>query len=310
MYLIDVQDRKIKPILLLTLTISALLSFVLLFNPDISSQVFKTLMDFGHVFIFGLIAVIINKGLDKKRHARTNRIIAFLAAVFLGFVVEVFQLGMKDRFFELGDLLNDAIGAFAFLAIAAVYKTRSKALFMRTLSVILIILAGLPFYLSCIDYRLNLNRFPVINSFETRLETSSWIKNKAEITRTMLSGKKDYSAELKLHPGEFSGVCREGFVHDWRGYKTFSADVYLPIDNGLSITLRINDKLHDNEFNDRFNTRIMLKPGLNHIRINLEDVRKSPATRPMDMSNVTRICFFASGLSKPETVYLDNIRLE
>ncbi len=292
------------------LTVTVLLDFILIFNPDINSRVFKTLMDFGHVFIFGLIATLINKGLDKKRRAETNRIIAFLAAVFLGFVIEVIQLGMKDRFFELGDLLNDAIGAGAFLAISNDYKTRSKALFMRSLSVILIILAGAPFYLSCIDYRLNLNRFPVINSFERRLEASSWEKNKAKIIRAVFPGNKHYSAKLTLLPGGFSGVCREGFVHDWRGYKIFSADVYLPAEKDMGITLRINDKLHDNEFNDRFNRRIMLKPGLNHISINLEHIRKSPATRPMDMGNVTRICFFAAGLSKPEIVYLDNIRLE
>jgi hypothetical protein len=68
--------------------------------------------------------------------------------------------------------------------------------------------------------------------------------------------------------------------------------------------------LHDSEFSDRFNRRIILKPGLNHISINLEDIRKSPATRPMDMGNVTRICFFATGIAKPVTVYLDNIRLD
>ncbi len=310
MYLIGVRDRKIKPILISALTVSTLLGFILFFNPGINSRIFKTLMDFSHVFVFGLIAIIINKGLDKKRRAETNRIIAFLAAVFLGFVIEIIQLGMKDRFFEIDDLLNDAIGAVAFLAIAADYETRSKALFMRTLSVMLIILAGLPFYISCIYYRLNLNRFPVINSFESTLETSSWEKNRAKIIRTVLSGKKDYSAELILLPGEFSGVCREGFVHDWRGYKIFSADVYLPAEKYLSITLRINDMLHNNEFDDRFNRRIMLKPGLNHISINLEDIRKSPATRPMDLRNVTRICFFTTGLAEQETVYLDNIRLD
>jgi hypothetical protein len=297
--------------LLLLIIICLLIAFVLLFNPNTGSWSLKEMMDFGHVFMFGLVALIVFKVIDRGQGLSGNRVKAWVITMVLGLFVEVVQLGMKDRFFELNDLLNDAIGAFAFLAIFSVYSKPSRALIMRILSVVLILSAGIPFYIVFIDETYARLNFPLINSFEKPFEISLWQKENAEIVRSQkFPAGGSHSAMVTFLPGEYSTICKEGFVHDWRGYKTFCADVYLPADKGLSITLRINDKMHDNEFNDRFNRRITLNPGINNIRISLEDVGRSPASRPMDMGDVTRICIFATGLVKPEAVYLDNTRLE
>jgi hypothetical protein len=291
--------------------ICLLIAFVLLFNPNTGSWSLKELMDFGHVFLFGLIAILVLKLIDRGQGLSGNRVKAWVITMFLGVFVEVVQLGMKDRFFEFSDLMNDAIGAFAFLAIFSVYSKPLRALTVRILSVVLILSAGIPFYIVIFDEAYARLNFPLINSFEKPFEISLWQEDNAGIVRSQkFPAEGSCSALVSFLPGEYSTICKEGFVHDWRGYKTFSADIYLPGDSDLRITLRINDKMHDNEFSDRFNGRILLKPGLNHISINLDDIRKSPAKRQMDMSDVTRICFFAAGLSKPETVYLDNIRLE
>jgi len=311
MYLIVVKGLRNKSVLMSIFAVSALLAFILLFNPDIDLRAFKALMDFGHVFIFGMIAVIIFNNLSMSIPARPKRIAAFTCAFALGLLVEIIQLGMNERFFELGDLLNDAIGAFAFLAITVDYKTRTKALFTRILSILLIILSGTPFYISLIDYKLNLMRFPVINSFERMLETSSWINNDAIIERSgQLSTNGHYSARVTLLPGEYPGICREDFIHDWKGYGFFAMDIFLPGQKAFKINIRINDKTHNNDFNDRYNRAFMLKPGWNLVKISLDDVARAAADRRLNLSQITRFCVFASGLDTTSTIFIDNIRLE
>lgn len=297
--------------LLLLIIICLLIGFVLFCNPNTGSWSLKELMDFGHVFLFGLIAFLVFKVIDRGQGLSGNRITAWMITMVLGLFVEVVQLGMKDRFFELKDLINDAIGAIAFLAIFSVYSKPSRALIMRILSVVLILSAGIPFYIVLLDEAYARHKFPLINSFEKPFEISLWQRDNAEIIRSQkFPAEGSCSALVRFLPGEYSTICKEDFVHDWKSYRSFSADIYLPGDSDLRITLRINDELHDNEFSDRFNKKIILKPGLNHISINLEDIRKSPVSRHMDMGDLTRICIFTTGLSKPVTVYLDNIRLE
>jgi hypothetical protein len=229
----------------------------------------------------------------------------------LGLMVEVIQLGMKGRYFELGDLLNDGIGALAFLIFFSEYEKRHTAWIIRITSVMLILIAGTPFYVALINECNYRQQFPVISSFESILESSSWVMDNAEIKRSKEHAAKGlYSGMATFLPGKYSTLCNEDLIEKWAGYKMVAMDIYLPGEKGLKIVVRINDRKHNQNYNDRYNQRIGLGPGWNLIRIKLDDIEKSPANRLMDMSAITRICIFASDLTEPQVVYLDNLRLE
>jgi VanZ family protein len=289
----------------------SLIAFVLLFNPDTDSRTAEELLNYGHVLVFGLIALLTYRVIVNFKISLNRRFAAWLITMALGLMVEIVQLGMKGRYFELGDLLNDGIGALAFLIFFSEHKSRYITWMARISSVLIFILAGVPFYTALIreyNYR---QQFPFISSFENILESSSWVMDNAEIKRSKAHAAKGlYSGMISFFPGEYSTLCNEDLIENWAGYKMVAMDIYLPGEKGLKIMLRINDRKHNQNYDDRYNSRIELEPGWNHIKINLDDIEKSPANRPMDMSAITKICIFASNLTEPQTAFLDNIRLE
>ena len=79
------------------------------------------------------------------------------------------------------------------------------------------------------------------------------------------------------------------------------------------MVLRINDIEHDlgdNDYNDRFNTRLPLAPGPNQFELDLDRVRAAPEGRSMNMQAIRRLILFTVALPEPKTLYLRDIRLE
>ncbi len=119
-----------------------------------------------------------------------------------------------------------------------------------------------------------------------------------------------HSLEVRLQPGRYPGIALEYMFEDWSGYDSFSFDVYLEGNGSLPVVVRINDLLHNQMFDDRFNRRFLLKPGNNHISISLSEVRKAPRTRSMDMSRIKNICVFSYQLKETRVLFFDNFRLD
>ncbi len=119
-----------------------LLAFVLMFNLNTDSRTVKGLFHFGHVLIFGLVALIIVRIIGNRKGRMSTGIAAWIITMILGLMMEIIQLGMKGRYFELGDLINDAIGTLSFLLFFSKFESRLKAFLIRSISVILIIIPG------------------------------------------------------------------------------------------------------------------------------------------------------------------------
>jgi hypothetical protein len=81
----------------------------------------------------------------------------------------------------------------------------------------------------------------------------------------------------------------------------------------ISMILRINDMEHDlgdNNYNDRFNTRLPLTPGPNQFKLDLDRIKAAPESRSMNMQAIRRLILFTVALPEPKTLYLRDIRLE
>ncbi|HBC46298.1 MAG TPA: hypothetical protein DCZ43_04560 [candidate division Zixibacteria bacterium] len=61
---------------------------------------------------------------------------------------------------------------------------------------------------------------------------------------------------------------------------------------------------------DRYNGKVIIKPGLNHIRVLLDEIMRGPQARPMDMTSIIELDFELIQPVKPTYLYLDDIRLE
>jgi hypothetical protein len=78
------------------------------------------------------------------------------------------------------------------------------------------------------------------------------------------------------------------------------------------MTCRIHDDIHIKNrepFEDRLNKRLFLHPGWNHVIIPIEEITNAPAGREMNLKKIMNLGIFASRLSSPITVFIDDVRL-
>jgi len=154
------------------------------------------------------------------------------------------------------------------------------------------------------------HQFPLLAGFESRLSIYGY----SNVQRSNAFHSEGlYSAEIRLIPGEYSGISFSRLIRDWRNYKQLSFDIYNPDPQPLRMTIRVNDVLHDvNGWvdSDRFNWMFELGPGLNHLVFPLKAIQQGPATRAMDLSQVSDVIISTRQISQPRVIYLDNLRLE
>lgn len=303
--------------LLLLGIVGGCLAFLLFSTPDTGgSRIMGEVMNYGHFVLFGVMAVclffFLELGYPNPRGLK-NHALAWGITTLLGLGTECIQIFQPLRSFELRDLANDALGALTFLALIHSFRIvdRRKRFRLRIALAAICLLPTTPIWLAVAEWASMARSFPLISSFEDKTELRRWGTKNATLAlshRHATSGRR--SAEVRLLPGVYPGVNSDYFYGDWRGYQSLAFDVYLPDSNPLSVSMRIDDKHHNQEHSDRYNHTFTLAPGLNPIRVPLADVAAAPATRPMDMSAITVICLFAYRLETPRTIYIDNIRLQ
>ena len=78
----------------------------------------------------------------------------------------------------------------------------------------------------------------------------------------------------------------------------------------LEITIRIDDRAHNGEYQDRYNQSFRLVPGPNRIRIPLARVRSAPRDRALDLQAIARVFLFAAGLRETRTLLIGRFTLQ
>ncbi|WP_197483047.1 hypothetical protein, partial [Oleiphilus sp. HI0128] len=109
-----------------------------------------------------------------------------------------------------------------------------------------------------------------------------------------------------LYPG-----MRFAYLHrDWQDYDRLKFEIYSEAPETLNAVLRIHDMKHQNQYHDRFKTRVRIAQGLNQYSIPLDKVRDGLQTRKMEMGQVVDLMLYMYKPKQELTVYIDNIRLE
>ena len=78
----------------------------------------------------------------------------------------------------------------------------------------------------------------------------------------------------------------------------------------LELIVKLQDKIHNGEVDDRFHRIVRLTPGRHEVRIPLSEVAGAPRGRRMDLTRMGMLQFFAIQPPQRRTFYLDNVRLE
>lgn len=312
---------KIAGIALLILSAVFLLAFLEVFQAPENTLIWESALDAGHVPLFGLMSLIflvLIRSLTSRR-AMTAYFLAFVMAFFLAAVIEGIQyFGPRDA--DPRDLARGTAGILSFLGLAMTLDRRLEIRAARRLAlvagaVVLIAVSLASFALLIRAYRYRASSFPSICTFDESWERSFYGVARAELSVTRLpppwsDGSGNEVGRITFLKATYTGFHISEVYPDWRGYRRLCFDTYSELEEPVELILRIHDAHHDNSVGDRFNRSLVIDPGRNEIRIGLDEIRKGPSSRELDLSQVWGLALFAVGPDSVFSLYVDAFRLE
>jgi VanZ family protein len=286
-------SRRLMLLILLLVVAAALLFARLPIPPTYAGRAIENA---GHLPVFLLVTFGLLTVLRADYRVEGVRLYALagLLGAGLGFVSEVIQRPLaRDASWE--DVFSDAMGALCALALYALFDRRTAISRPQRLAAFVVALACLAFYLAPLvrmgqAYVQRNARFPVLVDFAARFEPV-WIVGYGT-NRNVIRGALD----VNFSGDGIPGVSLREPVPDWSGYKFLVVDVENPDAQVLNLGVRVHDRGHGQVFSDRFNRGFALAGGERRtLRIALEEVRRAPRGRLMDMGHISDITLFRDG---------------
>lgn len=292
-----------------------LLAAVVFLETPRGQEFFHVLQKLGHSVTFGIVALLVLSFLrSHRRSLLADCGIAFAVTVALGALTEVAQI-YSHRDPSVIDVLRDSLGAAAALAAASWIASRSKlAAGVCVLSAALVMT---PMAVCLAAYANRELRYPVIWQFSSPLDmyfTGDAGEGLARIkapARWQRGSEEEWALYIPLSSAGASGAGLTEVYPDWTGHSRLLVDITNPMPAPVQLTLRIEDRQHNQEYTDRFNANYVIPAGTRQrISVALQQVESAPRGRRMDMRHVAKLVLFQSGGSRSGFLALNRIWLE
>lgn len=272
----------------------------------------KELWNLGHIVYFAILTILLNNwSVVAARSIRIRWIVSLSLVLVLGVLIELLQYG-TSRTPDLLDISRDVAGCLLVLAFYPRFITgwhQRSRLVMQILVGVILLVHLWPFTAALADEISARYQFPVLADFSTGLELQRW-QGEARIERVKLEPvKDDHQLKIYLTTSLYSGTGLKYLPADWSEYEAVNLKFYQPSPEPLRLTIRIHDDRHNNAYSDRFNKNFSLTKGWTTITIPLNQVRDALALRKMDLKAIRDISFFVVKLTKPRTLYLEEVYL-
>ena len=270
--------------LLILITALLLFPFPFISEARNAPALANALENLGHPLAFGLIAWIAYErfGARFARYGLPGPVFLMLALAGFGALTELAQ-AYTGRDPTLEDWIGDVLGSGAVILWRA-----SRQRLIRTVSVLCVAAAISPLAFTLLSYGARWKEWPVIWR-----QDSMWLRRFSETQQ-----------------GAFPGLAVKKPRSDWSGFRMLVVDVSNLSSEPAAITVRVHDRRHDGSFDDRFNRSFQLPPAAaSTLRVELGDVRSSPAGRDMDLHHIAGVIVFAR-TAGPLQFQVNAIRLE
>ena len=268
----------------------------------------KELWDIGHIVCFALWGY----GYAAWRRGAALRVgvEVIILSLGVGALTELIQ-SQIGRSPSLNDVMSDLFGGALGYLLYCFWRYRASCwyawLVLVVASVCSVILMA-PTAKAVADDFISWRQFPVIADFETPFEYLRWSGSAGR----RVVGKKGTADQHRLRvtfsTQRYSGITLRSTQTNWRGFRFFRLSVFNPAD-AFTMHMRIEDKLHDNSYSDRYNHSVVIVPGENLVEISLEKVAQAPKLRQLDLGQVSKVGLFVGKLTSPKTVYIDDVTL-
>lgn len=296
--------------------IAALLVISLLFMPMPTDNLWwREVFNSGHTVLFLVLSFVLFFRLQAVFHF-SSAIIAYLTVaalmILLGMAIEMIQ-SMLQREASIDDLYRNFIGIISglgFVSLTRQKNSRNKMLALMFSLAFLFLGTRSLFQISC-HYMQRDKAFPMITEFDERWSSSFVRFNNAELLG-LVDIERDKNIKfyrLRFDASQYPGVSVIEPEKNWSAYSKLHLSVYSDNTSDIKLVLRVHDHRHTQAYNDRFNKRYVIRPGLNEIEVNLSEVRKAPVGRELDLANIAGVGFFLVNVEKSLFLEVSNIFL-
>jgi hypothetical protein len=278
----------------------------------------RALLDSAHAPIFAAVAVLLL--LMRAPEARTRRaayVVAFVAALVLGILIEVVQ-SLGGRPGSAFDVMTDAAGAAAGLALWSLFKRQPGN---HPWPAIAIALVGITFVAwpplqAAHAYAHRAVVFPTIVDFRgpeglrfvTTEGSPAWI---AALPAPWAQEAGERALRIRYDEQHVAAMRILEPQADWRGYSIVAVDITNPAARELQLTFRVFDSAHDWSHSDRLNLPLVIPPQTRTtIRVALAAVESAPQGRSMELARIADVMLFGRKGQPPAELYLSRIWLE
>jgi len=275
---------------------------------------FQSAWNLGHPLFFALLALIVRPW----QFVSGWRLWALTSAVVivLGLGIEYVQ-SFTGRGIDARDMFRNLTGLWAVLALQPWLGFRQphpardwliRALVVGLLAIDPVAVTGIAIQQFQVSQGL-----PDLYDFRHKHPERFWRGNVTRGSAEDCGPLNATAISVALTTRRYSGASLDNLPSDWRGYDGLAIALWNPQGHVIPLTLRINDLAHEqgsNQFHDRFNRSFEIRPGINRIHQDLDEVATAPRDRRMDMDDIRRLMVFTSNLSQPARLCLGELRLQ
>ena len=296
-------------LLLVFLAVAAGLLFVPLPIPPTAAG--RTIENAGHTPLFMLLTlgVLLILRNDFLMHGSRLYALAGFIGVAGGILTEAIQKPLRrDASWE--DVIADALGVLLALALFAMFDRRPVLARSTRVVSLIVALVCTTIYLAPLvrmtrAYLHRDGQFPVLADFRSSNDLF-WVVGYG-VNRDIVRDALD----IEFSADDFPGVSFHEPMPDWQKFRTLAIDVENPDADALFLTVRVHDRGHGRNFNDRFNRRYDIAGRERRtIRIALEDIRNGPRGRLMNMAQISDITLFRGDRAGSRHLRVYSLRLE
>ena len=282
---------------------TALLILALLIPIPPVGKVMNSIGDMLHAPLFAALAYVVFRMLHNRMSLSVvNAAVICLVclSVFAG-LTELTQ-ALTGRTPSWQDLLADicgvAVGVLGAAAVATPRRANRVALSLVAAAMLMLAIAEPVSVL--VDTARQRSEMPMLASFERAGELSRWSAKESSTSRAESHATSgSWSLRLDLRPGIYPGIALGHLPPNWSGHNELVADIWLAGREPLRMVVKVTDRSHNNEHEDRFQRAVVLSPGANTVRIALSDIVAAPRNRRLDLRRVATLSFFAVKLQSP-----------
>lgn len=293
------------------------------------NQFFRTLYELRHVVLLGFSGLLVLEltALLGRQWIRKRSLYYAVAGVFvvvIGVLIDNPQPFATGDGSEPSDAVRNIVGGIACLTLSGALdrplrrehdwlRGRPRQL-LGWMSVLVLIVVLRSLIDVGLAYAGRNGRFPVLIDL-----TETWQQRFVDLDNALLfvgqpppgwtSRSDRETVMISFEGGQDASVTVNEVYPDWGGFNTLRFQIFSDLGDPVILAMHVDDKRSDPPPGDRFDTQLVVQPGLNDYEIPYRDIAAGPASRELRLNRMRRIGVMAPARPGTFRLFFSGVRL-